>query len=109
MSLTVELSNACEWTDEQVEPLFAEAFPAFISADLAKRSRVRRKQHDTLDIASEIRRGSKGCEVLDIAVRCSGHIAPKVSLRIYKPTLKQSGRGRRATARTLRCRAIRRL
>jgi hypothetical protein len=33
MALSVELFNAREWSDEQLEPLFTNAFPAFITAD----------------------------------------------------------------------------
>jgi hypothetical protein len=33
MALFVELSNAREWADETLAPLFAEGFPAFITAD----------------------------------------------------------------------------
>lgn len=33
MTLTIERSDARPWSDEQLEPLFGAAFPAFISAD----------------------------------------------------------------------------
>src|SRR5580765_5504372 len=33
VTYTVELSNARAWTDEQMGALFAEGFPAFITAD----------------------------------------------------------------------------
>ena len=42
MSLTVERSDARPWADADLEPLFAGAFPAFITADQAAKAYVGR-------------------------------------------------------------------
>jgi hypothetical protein len=42
MTLRVELSNARAWTDQQMEALFAEGFPEFITADRAVQKYIRR-------------------------------------------------------------------
>lgn len=42
MTLSVERSDARAWTDEQMETLFAEGFPTFISADRAVKEYIGR-------------------------------------------------------------------
>ncbi|NNN07798.1 MAG: hypothetical protein HKL85_01225 [Acidimicrobiaceae bacterium] len=42
MTLLVEQSNSRAWSDEQMEVLFAEGFPKFITADLAVKEYVGR-------------------------------------------------------------------
>ena len=42
MTLLVEQSDSRAWTDEQMEVLFAEGFPKFITADLAVKEYIGR-------------------------------------------------------------------
>jgi GNAT superfamily N-acetyltransferase len=76
MPLTVELSDAREWSDEQLAPLYADAFPAFISADHDVKKYIGRVREwfANLDIILVDERGEPRATGWGVPLRWSGHV-----------------------------------